>query len=84
MAQAISRHPLTAEARVRSWGQSMWDLWWTKWHWDRFFSEYFSFPLSISFQQCSIKREKQKKKPSLSSSSFSQGYTISLMAAVRP
>jgi hypothetical protein len=18
-------------------GQSMWDLWWTKWHWDRFF-----------------------------------------------
>jgi hypothetical protein len=21
----------------------MWDLWWTKWHWDRFFPEYFSF-----------------------------------------
>jgi hypothetical protein len=21
----------------------MWDLWWTKWHWDRFFSEYFGF-----------------------------------------
>jgi hypothetical protein len=29
-------------------GQSMWDLWWTKWHWDRFFPEYFGFPLSIS------------------------------------
>jgi hypothetical protein len=29
-------------------GQSMWDLWWTKWHWDRFFSELFGFPLSIS------------------------------------
>jgi hypothetical protein len=27
----------------------MWDLWWTKWHWNRFFSEYFGFPLSISF-----------------------------------
>jgi len=20
-------------------GQSMWDFWWTKWHWDRRFSE---------------------------------------------
>jgi hypothetical protein len=36
MAQAVSRRPPTAEARVRSRGQSMWDLWWTKWHWDRF------------------------------------------------
>jgi hypothetical protein len=25
-------------------GQSMWDLWWTKWHWDRFFSELSVFP----------------------------------------
>jgi hypothetical protein len=24
----------------------MWDLWWTKWHWNRFFPEYFVFPLS--------------------------------------
>jgi hypothetical protein len=30
-------------------GQSMWVLWWTKWHWDRFSSEFFSFPLSVSF-----------------------------------
>jgi hypothetical protein len=22
----------------------MWELWWTKWQWDRFFSEYFGFP----------------------------------------
>jgi len=22
-------------------GQSMWDLWWTEWHWDRVFSKYF-------------------------------------------
>jgi hypothetical protein len=40
----------------------MWDLWWTKWHWDRFFPEYFGFPLSISFHRCSStwKNEKQK------------------------
>jgi hypothetical protein len=25
----------------------MWDFWWTKWHWDRFFREYFGFPLSM-------------------------------------
>jgi hypothetical protein len=30
-------------------GQSTWDLWWTKWHWDRSFSEFFGFPLSVSF-----------------------------------
>jgi hypothetical protein len=34
---------------------------WTKWHWDRFFSEYFGFPLSISFHRCSITRKKDKK-----------------------
>jgi hypothetical protein len=21
-----------------------WDLWWTKWHWDKFLSEFFAFP----------------------------------------
>jgi hypothetical protein len=31
--------------------QSMWDLWWTKWHWDRFFSQYSRSPLSVSFHQ---------------------------------
>jgi hypothetical protein len=25
-----------------------WDLWLTKWHWDRFFSELFGFLLTIS------------------------------------
>jgi hypothetical protein len=24
----------------------MWDFWWKKWHWDRFLSELFGFPLS--------------------------------------
>jgi hypothetical protein len=41
-------------------GQYMWDLWWTKWYWDRFFPEYFGFPLSISFHRCSITRENEK------------------------
>jgi hypothetical protein len=37
MAQAVSRWPLTAETRVRARvNQSMWDLWWKQWHWDRF------------------------------------------------
>jgi hypothetical protein len=29
----------------------MWDLWWTKWHWDRFFFEFFGVSLSITFQR---------------------------------
>jgi hypothetical protein len=40
--------------------QSMWDLWWTKWHWDRFFPEYVCFPLSMSFHRCSITRKNEK------------------------
>jgi hypothetical protein len=44
MAQAVSRRPLTTEARVRSQVKSMWDLWWAKWHWDMFFSELSVFP----------------------------------------
>jgi hypothetical protein len=24
-----------------------WDLWWIEWHWDRFFSEFFGFPINI-------------------------------------
>jgi hypothetical protein len=42
IAEAVSHRPLTAEAR---------DLWWTKCHWDRFFSEFFGLPLSISFHR---------------------------------
>jgi hypothetical protein len=39
----------------------LWDLLWTKWHWDRFFHEYFGFPLSISFPRCSITWKNDKK-----------------------
>jgi hypothetical protein len=35
-------------------GQTMCDLWWTKWRWDRSFSKSFGFPLSVSFHRCSI------------------------------
>jgi hypothetical protein len=31
--------------------QSTWDLWWTKRHWDRVFSEFLGFPLSTSFHR---------------------------------
>jgi hypothetical protein len=34
IAQAVSRRLPTAAARVRA--QVIWELWWTKWHWDRF------------------------------------------------
>ena len=34
--------------------QSMWDLCQTKWHWKRFFFQYFTYPLSVSFHHCSI------------------------------
>jgi hypothetical protein len=33
-------------------GQSMWGFWWTKWHLDWVFSEFFGFPLSITFNCC--------------------------------
>jgi hypothetical protein len=60
MAQAVSRRPLTAEARVRSWGQSMWDLWWTKWHWDRFFSKYLGFPCQFHSTRAPLDRKTKK------------------------
>jgi hypothetical protein len=42
-------------------GQYMWDFWWTKWHWNRFFPEYFGVPLSVSFHRFSITRKNEKK-----------------------
>jgi hypothetical protein len=45
MAQEVSHQPLTMEAWVQSWISPVWDVWWTKWNWDRFFPEYFGLPL---------------------------------------
>jgi hypothetical protein len=33
-------------------GQSKWYLWRTKWYWNRLFSQYFCFAMSLSFHQC--------------------------------
>jgi hypothetical protein len=49
LAQAISRCRLTAEVRFRSQARPCRYLWQR----DRFLSRYFSFPLSVSFHQCS-------------------------------
>jgi hypothetical protein len=34
-------------------GWSLWDLWWAGWHCGRFISEFFWFPLSLSFNHSS-------------------------------
>jgi hypothetical protein len=48
--RVVSYH-ITSYTRL---GQSIWDLWRTEWHCDRFFSEYFRFPQSVSFHHSSI------------------------------
>jgi hypothetical protein len=32
----------------------MWNVWWTKWWWNRFGSQYFGFLPSVSVHQCCI------------------------------
>jgi hypothetical protein len=82
MAQAVSRQLLTTEAQGRSRVKSMWDLWWTKWHWDRFFSELSVFPCQFHSTGAPLLVKLGKK--NCSSLSSSQGCTIRLEAAVRP
>jgi len=43
---AVSRRPLTAEVCVSIPDHSIWDLWWTKWHWEGLFYENLMFRLS--------------------------------------
>jgi len=52
--QAFSCQPLSCGVSLIIPGLTMWDLWWTKWHWDRFFSEYLRLYLPSSFYQFSI------------------------------
>jgi hypothetical protein len=82
MAQAVSRRPLTTEARVRSQFKSMWDLWWTKWQWNRFFSELSVFPCRFHSTGAPllVKLGKKTAHPHI----HHRGCTISLKAAVRP
>jgi len=35
-------------------GETVWDVWWKQWQWDRVFAECFGFPLSVLFHQCTI------------------------------
>jgi hypothetical protein len=39
----------------------MWDLWWTKWHLDRFFSEYLGFPCQFHSTSAQLPGKGQKK-----------------------
>jgi hypothetical protein len=48
MTQAVSHRPLTAEDWVRA-GQFVWNLWWTKWHLYRFFSEFREFSAVLAY-----------------------------------
>jgi hypothetical protein len=47
MVEAVNYQTLTLEARAHP-GQSLLNLWRTKEQWDRFFSKYCSFALSLS------------------------------------
>jgi len=67
MSQAIRRRPVTAETRIWLRGPSMWDLWCTKWHWNRSFPstsvlicQYHSTnaPWSSSYTRCFYRRIK--------------------------
>jgi hypothetical protein len=57
----------------------MWDLWCTKWYWDRFFPEHFGFSLSISFHAAPLRRKNEKNLII-----FITGLHKNLKAAVRP
>jgi hypothetical protein len=56
VAQAVSHRLLTTEARVRAQVNPVGFVV-DKWHWDRFFSDFFGFPLSIgsTFPKIKIK-----------------------------
>jgi hypothetical protein len=42
-------------------GQSTWDLWWRKWHCDRFFPEYFGFPCQFHSTGAPLQGKTKKK-----------------------
>jgi hypothetical protein len=45
------RHTQAVSRWLPTTGLVMWDLWWTKWRWGRFFSEYFDFPSQSLFHK---------------------------------
>ena len=44
---------LSAQTQIR-FHASLCEIYFENWHWGRFFSQYFGFPLSVLFHQCSI------------------------------
>jgi hypothetical protein len=48
MVQAVCHRSVTAESRIRARFNPR-GICGVQWHWDRFFSEFFGFPLAISF-----------------------------------
>jgi hypothetical protein len=54
IAQAIYRQPLTAEARIRPQASPRGTWRWTKWHWNRFLSEYVSWSIPATFHSPSL------------------------------
>ena len=54
MAYVVIRQPFAAECQVRYRAQTMWDLWLTKQHRHRYFSEYLVLSLSVSTHECSL------------------------------
>jgi hypothetical protein len=51
--QAVSRWFPIAAARGSSPGLVMWDLWWTKWRWGRFFPSISVSPANLYSTNCS-------------------------------
>jgi len=46
----VSHRCPTVVTQVQSKSSPLWDLWWTKWHWNRYI-KYLSFPISVLFYQ---------------------------------
>ena len=53
MAQAANRQPQHHGYPCLIRGKSVWDLWWTEWHWDTFFQTS-SVSFVMLFHQCSV------------------------------
>jgi len=46
--------------------QTMWDLWWTKWHWNSFFPRLLQFTLSVATHQICLHAHSSRRSYKLS------------------
>ena len=83
MAQAVGQSPASHRGQSCSvLRQSMWDLWWTKWHWHRFLCKYFRCCLLEQFYHCSVTHRLSRalfKKKSYRRASSSRRFEISVV-----